>query len=82
MKVTMNEAKSQLSKLGEMAWNGETIVIEKAGKPYLDLIPHRIKTTKRVPGLAKGKIKIHDNFDASDKELAVLFGLIDRRACY
>jgi len=77
MKVNMHEAKSQLSKLGEMAWNGETVVIAKAGKPYLDLIPHQIKTTKRVPGLAKGKIKIHDDFDASDTEIAALFGLIE-----
>jgi len=37
MKVNMHEAKSQLSKLGKKAWAGETVVIAKAGKPYLDL---------------------------------------------
>ena len=41
MKVNMHEAKSQLSRLGELAWQGEEIVIAKAGKPYLDLVPHR-----------------------------------------
>jgi len=29
MKVNMHEAKSQLSKLGELAWKGEQIVIAK-----------------------------------------------------
>ena len=40
MKVNMHEAKSRLSKLGELAWQGEEIVIANAGKPYLDLLPH------------------------------------------
>ena len=30
MQVNMHEAKSQLSKLGEKAWEGETAVIAKA----------------------------------------------------
>ena len=39
MQVNMGEAKAQLSKLGELAWQGEEIVIAKAGKPYLRLTP-------------------------------------------
>jgi len=57
MKINMHEAKSQLSKLGEKAWQGETIVIAKAGKPYLDLLPHKERRTTRKPGLLKGQIK-------------------------
>ena len=37
MQLNMHEAKSQLSKLGDLAWQGETIVIAKSGKPYLHL---------------------------------------------
>lgn len=43
MQVNMHEAKSSLSKLAEKAWEGEEIVIAKAGKPYLDLVPHKPK---------------------------------------
>lgn len=68
-KVNMHEAKSQLSKLGELAWQGEKIVIAKAGKPYLDLIPHREKTEPRKPGRLKGKISIADDFDQTPDDL-------------
>lgn len=41
MQVNMREAKAQLSKLGKLAWEGEEIVIAKAGEPYLRLEPYR-----------------------------------------
>jgi len=41
MKVNMHEAKSQLSRLGRLAWEGEEIVIARAGEPYLRLEPYR-----------------------------------------
>ena len=71
----MHEAKSQLSKLGEKAWQGEKIIIAKSGKPYLDLIPHRDVVKDRVPGLAMGKIRIADDFDAVDDQVLALFGV-------
>lgn len=73
MQVNMHEAKSQLSKLGEEAWNGETVVIAKSGKPYLDLVPHRNDTKKRKPGRYKGKIKMPDSFNDEDSEIVELF---------
>jgi len=75
MKINMHEAKSQLSKLGEKAWQGEKIVIAKSGKPYLDLIPHKDVVKDRVPGLAMGKIRIADDFDAVDDQVLALFGV-------
>jgi len=70
MKVNMHEAKTQLSRLGELAWRGETIVIAKAGKPYLDLVPHRTMEQVRKPGLLKGKIEMADDFnDTADDVL-------------
>ena len=67
MQVNMHAAKSQLSKLGELAWRGERIVIAKAGKPYLDLVPHRGSERRR--GALKGKIWIAPDFDETPAEL-------------
>lgn len=67
--VNMHEAKSQLSKLGEMAWNGEKIVIAKAGKPYLDLVPHKNEREERKPGRLKGQIKMAPDFDATPQDV-------------
>ncbi|MBV62855.1 type II toxin-antitoxin system Phd/YefM family antitoxin [Abyssibacter profundi] len=67
--VNMHEAKSQLSKLGEMAWNGEKIVIAKAGKPYLDLVPHKHERTERKPGRLKGQIEMAPDFDATPRDV-------------
>ncbi len=65
MKVNMHEAKSQLSKLGELAWKGQKIVIARAGKPYLDLVPHRAEIAERKPGRLKGKIHLAPDFDVT-----------------
>ena len=40
MQVNMHEAKSQLSKLGQLAWEGEEVIIARAGKPFLKLVPY------------------------------------------
>lgn len=71
--VNMHEAKSRLSELGELAWKGEKVVIAKAGKPYLDLLPHRQERRERKPGLLKGKIRIAKDFDATSPELIAAF---------
>ena len=63
----MHAAKSQLSRLGELAWRGERIVISKAGKPYLDLVPHRGPECK--PGALKGKLWIAPDFDETPPDL-------------
>ena len=47
MQVSMQEAKSQLSRLGKAAWAGEDVVIAKAGQPYLRLVPYRKPMEKR-----------------------------------
>ena len=51
MEVDMHEAKRQLSRFGELAWRGEEVNITKAGKPYLDLTPHRGGRRERRLGL-------------------------------
>ena len=69
MKVNMHEAKSQLSRLGKLAWEGEEIVIAKAGEPYLRLEPYRKRVEERQPGGLEGKIWMSPDFDEPDEEI-------------
>ena len=69
----MHEAKSQLSRLGKAAWDGEDVVIAKAGEPYLRLLPYRERREKRKLGGLEGQIWISDDFDDDDEELIALF---------
>lgn len=73
MQVNMHEAKSQLSALAEKVWQGETVVIAKAGKPYLDILPHREGNVPRKPGRFKGQIKIADDFDRTPEDILDAF---------
>lgn len=66
MATTVNifEAKTQLSKLVEMAERGEDVVIARAGKPVVRLV--KLESRKRTIryGLMKGEIWVADDFDA------------------
>ena len=65
----MHEAKSQLSKLGKLAWEGEEIIIAKAGEPYLRLEPYREPLKERKPSGLEGQIWMSPDFDEPDEEL-------------
>ncbi|KZK80458.1 hypothetical protein PsAD13_04520 [Pseudovibrio sp. Ad13] len=69
MKINMHEAGANLSKLGERVWHGERVVITKAGKPYLDLVPHKRELKPRRPGRFEGQIKLADDFNEEIKEV-------------
>ncbi len=69
MKVNMHEAKSQLSRLGKLAWEGEEVVIARAGEPWLRLEPYRKRRAKRRLGVLKGKIRIAPDFDETPREV-------------
>ncbi|MGE8179037.1 type II toxin-antitoxin system Phd/YefM family antitoxin [Pseudomonas fluorescens] len=69
VQVNMHEAKSQLSQLAERAWRGDQVVITKAGKPYLDLLPHIDMPRVREPGRLKGKVRISADFDKTPKDI-------------
>ena len=69
MKVNMHEAKSQLSRLAELAWQGEEVVICKAGKPWLHLTPYRGGMEERKLGGLEGQIRMSEDFDEEDEEL-------------
>lgn len=49
------------------------MVIAKAGKPYLDLLPHREARARRTSGRLKGQIDMAEDFDQTPAELIVDF---------
>ena len=61
--VNIHEAKTHLSRLLARVMGGEEIIIAKAGKPIAKLVPYGIPSKPRVPGTAKGKIWISEDFD-------------------
>ena len=71
--VNMHEAKSRLSELAERVWRGERVIIAKAGKPYLDLTPHRDTRVERKPGRYEGQIRMADDFDDTPPEVLDAF---------
>ncbi|GAA0312422.1 type II toxin-antitoxin system prevent-host-death family antitoxin [Sphingomonas oligophenolica] len=68
--VNIHEAKTQLSKLIEMAVKGEPFVIAKAGKPMVKVtaIEPPEPAAKRRIGSLKGKIKVPEDFDTMGQE--------------
>lgn len=75
MRVNIHDAKTNLSRLIERARLGEEVVIAKAGKPVVKLVPVR-KAGKRLFGSAAGQIVFHKGWDApmSDRELEEFLG--------
>ncbi|WP_213697465.1 type II toxin-antitoxin system Phd/YefM family antitoxin [Acetomicrobium sp.] len=64
LKVNVHEAKTNLSKLLAQVEEGKEVIIARAGKPVARLVPIERQTVQRIPGSAKGKLVIADDFDA------------------
>lgn len=74
MKVSnIHEAKTQLSKLIESVLAGEEVVIAKAGKPLVKLVPYA-NQEPRIPGGWEGRVVISDDFDDESEILARFMG--------
>ena len=72
----MHEAKTKLSKLVDAAISGETVIIAKAGKPLVQLVPCK-PNVKRVFGALKGEVKMSPDFDSAttNDDISDLFGM-------
>ena len=70
-KVNMHEAKTRLSKLVEMAKNGEEVIIAKNGKPEARLTAI-VSEGKDWFGMDEGKIWIADDFDELPEDILEL----------
>jgi prevent-host-death family protein len=73
--INLHAAKTHLSRLVDEAVSGEEIVIAKAGKPVVRLVPIANKRKRTGFGADKGKIWIRDDFDAPlPNDVLRLFG--------
>ena len=70
--ANMYEAKTRLSQLVQQALDGEEVVLAKAGKPLVKLVPTDQNREIKF-GLMKGKIRIADDFNESSVELEEMF---------
>ena len=74
--INVHAAKTNLSRLLEDAMNGEEVIIAKADKPMVRLVPVETFTEPRKPGSMKGKLKMKEDFDAPlPPEIAEAFGI-------
>ena len=72
MIVNVSEAKAKLSKLVDMAYHGEEVIIAKNNLPLVRLVSHNPKA-KRKLGLLKGQINIPDDFIEENEEINEMF---------
>ncbi|HMC77410.1 MAG TPA: type II toxin-antitoxin system prevent-host-death family antitoxin [Vicinamibacterales bacterium] len=56
------EAKAQFSTLVRKALQGEEVVIARANKPLVKLVP--VAVPARTPGSARGRVTVAADFDA------------------
>lgn len=74
VRVGMHEAKTQLSKLVELAEQGEDVVIQRSGRPVARIVAmeHRRPVTEAF-GALRGKIELADDFDELPPEFTEHF---------
>lgn len=78
--VNIHKAKTNLSKLVELAVKGEPFIIAKAGKPMVVVTaiePPAVDTSKRF-GFMEGQFTTPDDFDRwAEDEILEMFGVAE-----
>lgn len=72
MQIDIREAKDRLSELVERVLKGENVVITKAGKPLIDLVPHA-PSQQRVPGGFEDQIELASDFNQTSEDVTSFF---------
>ena len=67
--INIHDAKAQLSSLIARAEAGEEIIIARANKPVVRLVPVTPPNNQRQLGEAKGLVRIGTDFDSLPDEL-------------
>lgn len=76
--VNIHEAKTHLSRLIQQVVEGESIIIARASKPLVKIVPLSASTENRMRrlGCLAGEISVPDDFDQMGREeIERLFGL-------
>jgi prevent-host-death family protein len=71
--VNLHEVGRQLSGLLEEAARGEEIVIVKAGRPYVRLLPCFPERAPRTLGGWEGRVRISEDFNGTPDEVIAGF---------
>jgi antitoxin (DNA-binding transcriptional repressor) of toxin-antitoxin stability system len=53
--------------------DGEEIIIGKAGKPLVRLVPFRPETSPRTPGVWRGRVSLSADFDDLSSDVVADF---------
>jgi len=72
MIINLSEAKAQLSKIVDLAYRGEEVVIAKHNTPLVNLVPHKPKG-KRKLGRLNGQFTVPDDFLEESEEINSMF---------
>ena len=72
MIINISEAKTHLSKIIDMVYHGEKVVIAKNNTPLVDLVQHKPEG-KRQLGLLKGNAVVPEDFDEESPEINNMF---------
>ncbi|MCA3248866.1 MAG: type II toxin-antitoxin system Phd/YefM family antitoxin [Holosporaceae bacterium] len=70
------EAKTKLSRLIDQVLSGEDVIISKAGKPLVKMIPYKESKAclpSRVLDCWRGQVTIADDFDELPADIAAYF---------
>jgi prevent-host-death family protein len=79
MEVNIRRAKANLSQLIVQAEAGEDVIITRAGKQVVRLIPMHAQAREIfAPGALKGRLRVPENFLDPDPEVERLFYQSDR----
>lgn len=62
--VNIHEAKTHLSRLVDEVAEGGEVIIARAGKPMARLVPLVPRSSPKVLGLLKGRLRVPEDFDA------------------
>lgn len=71
--ANIHEAKTHLSQLIESVLAGEDVIISRAGKPLVRLVPYEGASKPRRPGAWNGQITMAEDFDEESPEINALF---------
>jgi len=79
VEVGIHEAKTKLSKLIPAVLSGEEVIITKAGRPLVKLVPVEAQSGTRPLGSYEGKVKFHgDLLEPIPEEIVETFWPKDR----
>jgi prevent-host-death family protein len=70
--VNISEAKANLSKLVDMAYHGEKVIIAKNNLPLVELVVHK-PAGKRELGLLAGRFDVPDDILEESAEINAMF---------